>query len=58
MRSIIGVSVVFGAVYCWPRFTYAMDGEWIALYRLIIPCLQSITFSYAYLVPCILLFVF
>ncbi|XVE67887.1 hypothetical protein DITRI_Ditri09bG0023900 [Diplodiscus trichospermus] len=25
-RSIFGVSVVFGAVYYWPRFTYAMDG--------------------------------
>ncbi|XWS30383.1 hypothetical protein CRYUN_Cryun24cG0112700 [Craigia yunnanensis] len=25
-KSIFGVSVVFGAVYCWPRFTYAMDG--------------------------------
>ncbi|XP_039045814.1 uncharacterized protein LOC120185746 [Hibiscus syriacus] len=26
MRSIFGVSVLFGAVYCWPRFSYAMDG--------------------------------
>ncbi|XP_021299165.1 uncharacterized protein LOC110427861 [Herrania umbratica] len=25
-RSIFGVSVVFGVVYCWSRFTYAMDG--------------------------------
>ncbi|XVF58024.1 hypothetical protein PTKIN_Ptkin07bG0029100 [Pterospermum kingtungense] len=26
MRSIFGVPLVFGAVYCWPRFTCAMDG--------------------------------
>ncbi|XVF16369.1 hypothetical protein REPUB_Repub10bG0025400 [Reevesia pubescens] len=25
-KAVFGVSVVFGAVYCWPRFTYAMDG--------------------------------
>ncbi|XP_039026005.1 uncharacterized protein LOC120159481 [Hibiscus syriacus] len=26
MRSIFGASVLFGAVYCWPRFSYALDG--------------------------------
>ncbi|XP_022750565.1 uncharacterized protein LOC111299571 isoform X2 [Durio zibethinus] len=26
VRSIFGVPVVVGAVYCWPRFTHAMDG--------------------------------
>ncbi|OMO59233.1 hypothetical protein CCACVL1_24978 [Corchorus capsularis] len=26
MRSILGVSVAFGAVYCFPRCVYAMDG--------------------------------
>ncbi|KAL4387130.1 hypothetical protein GQ457_09G009230 [Hibiscus cannabinus] len=25
MRNIFGVSVLFGAIYCWPRFSYAMD---------------------------------
>ncbi|KAK8556890.1 hypothetical protein V6N13_064879 [Hibiscus sabdariffa] len=25
MRSVFGVSVLFGAIYCWPRFSYAMD---------------------------------